>query len=165
MATIVYPDETIQGYRDAAAARFAEAESLYSQTIYDGATYLYGYVAELVIKSSVYLCFGHGLADVITGPPKATYKLIEWMMKEDAMAPQFVHDVMRWTLWLIQHAKPSMEGIVCPVLLQVELERSVDAITSVWRPVLRYHHGVISPSEALVVREAAAWMIANANRL
>src|SRR5687768_15379452 len=104
---LVLGTETIAGYLDAASERYAEASRLLNGGHTGGALYLFGYVAELVLKAASYSHFGLGPTDVIEDTCRRD---VEWMMKKETLKPQGPHDILKWGEWVVL-SKPMLTGV------------------------------------------------------
>ncbi|MBN9122793.1 MAG: hypothetical protein J0I06_27245, partial [Planctomycetes bacterium] len=95
---IILPPETITGFLDAARARFAEGTLLLNSGHHGGAVYLFGYVAELVLKAVAYRHFGTGAHVTIQ---KLDRLAVEDLMKQGTLAPKGHHDILKWAKYVV----------------------------------------------------------------
>src|SRR4051812_36619403 len=95
---LILPTETIRGFLDAARQRFVEGTELLDAGHSSGAVYLFGYVAELVLKAVAYRHFGTGENVAIQ---KIDRVAVEDLMKQEALAPRGQHDILKWAKWVV----------------------------------------------------------------
>ena len=143
--------DTIGTLRTAAPERYAEAASLVGAGHLGGAVYLFGYVAELVLKAAVFAHLGMSATDVID--PK-TRDAIEGMMKQDAMKPRGPHDILRWAEWLV-FSRLDLTGSPYPLAFSNDLRYHASAIDAEWSPSLRYHRVSVPLATATSVQTSA----------
>ncbi|MGL6095129.1 MAG: hypothetical protein ACRC7O_04915 [Fimbriiglobus sp.] len=122
---------------------------------------MFGYVAELVFKATVYSHFGMPPGDAI---PERTFRLVEWMMARDAVGPSGPHHVLMWAEWMIRFSKPIMTGVAYLPEIGDNIRARASAIDTRWAPGLRYHTGIVSAAETVIVEESARWLLTHADQ-
>jgi hypothetical protein len=152
---LVLPPETVTAFLDAARERFAEGTLLLNSGHHGGAVYLFGYVAELVLKAVAYRHFGTGDSVTIQ---KSDRTAVEDLMKQDALVPKGHHDILKWAKYVVLK-KGSLTGMPYPQLYGMEIESRADLIDRWWAPQLRYHILPLAFAEALAVQQAARWFL------
>jgi hypothetical protein len=147
--------DTIEAFELAARARFEEGTILLNDGYSGGAVYLFGYVAELMLKSTAFRLLGHGRAVEIAS---STRDAVQVMMKMDTLKPRGQHDILNWAKWVVL-AKPDLTGVAYPTATSALIEECANRIDSNWHPDLRYRAQVIPFLTALVVQQAARWLL------
>jgi len=147
--------ETINGYTAAAAERFAEGSHLLASGNHGGAIYLFGYVAELVVKAATYRLFGLGPSAKVEAGFRRS---VEWMMGRDALKPRGPHDILRWAEWLLL-SKPALTGAAYPLGLTIDFMFHAHVIDANWSPEMRYHRLAVEFDAALAVQTSTRWVM------
>jgi hypothetical protein len=158
---LLLPSETINGFIAAAGERFAEGTALMERGHGGGAIYLFGYVAELVLKAAAYRQFGYGVATAIKAEDR---KAVEDLMKQESLAPKGPHDILKWAKWLVLKCG-SLTGTAYTQEFGIEIETRADLIDRWWSPSLRYHVVRVAFLDTLVVQSAARWFLDESDHL
>ena len=142
----------------AAEARLIEAEALSKAEQWDGAVYLAGYVAEMLLK--VAYCQLDptfpvtGTVDYIFGPAKTVWNSL---VPVSQLPYQHKHSLLFWEAVLDEHRRilgvaPAEWG------LRLTTSRNLLTVRLNWRVDLRYQGPLLVESEARAVCEAARWL-------
>lgn len=145
----------------AAEARLREAEALLSVQEWDGAVYLAGYVAEMLLK--IAYCNlepsfpANGTVDFIFGPAATLWKSI---VPGVTLPFQHKHNLLFWEQVLEPHRKASGKP---PMNWGDALLMSQHLLTirRNWRVDLRYQSPLVTQGEAADVCAAARWLFDN----
>lgn len=156
-----FQPETPAVMLQAAEARLREAEVLLSLQECDGAIYLAGYVAEMLLKiayCNLESSFpANGTVDFIFGPAATLWKSI---IPGKTLPFQHKHNLLFWEQVLEPHrrasGKPSMDW--GSALL---MSKHLLTIRRNWRVDLRYQSPFVTLSEAADVCTAARWLFNN----
>ncbi len=91
----LYGADTISEFLSAAQQRFDEADALVGAGFHGGAIYLYGYVAEMVLKAACYRLWGLGPNDPLEGMrPIMEAWIAEYALNKTRKVR--VHDLDAW---------------------------------------------------------------------
>lgn len=153
--------ETPGVMRQAAQARLLEATALIEAGQWDGAVYLAGYVAEMLLKVAycdLELSFpANGLVEAIFGPARTLWKSI---VPGATLPFQHKHSLLFWEQVLGPHRtdsgiRPMEWGDA------VLFSRHLSIIRLHWQVDLRYQAPLVTPAEAQAVFSAAQWLFDN----
>lgn len=152
--------ETVRTFLAAAQARFDEGTLLLGSGHSGGAVYLFGYVAESVLKAAAFRHYGHGLDDVVRQEDRAA---LEGLMKPwlSGLVPKGPHDIVKWAKWLVV-SNGLLNRTPFPTSLGLEIERHANMIDTQWSPSLRYHVVHLPFLDALDVQLSARWLLTEA---
>lgn len=153
-----FQPDSIAGFRSAARQRFADAEALRRADRRSGAIYLYGYSAEMILKSAFFQCQGFSesqrieLRDLISA------------LQRNASRPN-LHHLGLWADVLVQF-RISTPGFAYPDPTFGTLIRSkASAIYQIWRETIRYHKNLAYLHELNRIRNDVQWLYAHGRDL
>lgn len=144
----------LQDFELAAEERFLDAQELLARGHGTGATYLTGYVAEMLLKNAVFLFDGARSSDLIF-PRLAPVK--KWAAKTLPGLPcTSYHDVWFWAHVL--RKKRVDKGRPLPDLLAQNLIRVTYRLSRAWSVELRYFGFEVPIDSARRSLEDVAWI-------
>jgi hypothetical protein len=153
----LYGADTISEFLSAAQQRFDEADVLRAAGFHGGAIYLYGYVAEMILKAACYRVWGLGPND----PVEDNRSIMEdWIAEHVLNKTRRVrpHELGPWARWLVV-TRASFQGPPYNQQFSLDLGANTNAVEQIWLPSMRYHPLPWGAPESTDVRTAAQWFL------
>jgi hypothetical protein len=145
-------EDTVPALEAAAAKRFAEALELRAAGHLTGTVYLCGYVAEIRIGAA-YFKANYGDAIIITDEVR---KRVMAKARQDGFMKVTAHDIMGWANLLLGGGGRG-PGDRYPKEFADSIREMASAISTRWKPKLRYRDLRFEEYEAEEVLAAARW--------
>ncbi len=144
--------ETIRELELAAEQRYDEAQELWRSNRNGAAIYLFGYVAEMILKCS-YLRFSgeRATSPVTLAPARAVARRLRVDVPYEAY-----HSLRFWAL-LLREARRS-RGRALPPDIDSRLVQRSRRLYQNWWVVMRYHQDRAAPLEVKTVFEDVTWL-------
>jgi hypothetical protein len=161
MASLYGPD-SVHDFERAADQRYAEATFLAANGLHvGGAVYLFGYVAEMVLKSATFRFLKGGKATdpISEGERKAVEKMIKTDLKPHPNYNQLIqgpHNFLSWANWLVL-----VSGTRYSPQLGSDIISNAENVFNHWDPNMRYHELSVTPAGLAVVQTSTDWLRAN----
>lgn len=157
--------DSIREFRAAALRRFHDGLVLTVNGNRTGAIYLWGYAAEMILKSAYFSLIGVTETAPITWDGHLLPAIVRGREMHLAWPRQGQgHNVAAWAELLVAvRAQSPATAYTSP--LDLEVQRAGQRIWQLWRETLRYHKNVAYPHEVKQVREACEWLLANSPEL
>jgi hypothetical protein len=153
-----YP-ETVQEQELAAQERFLEALELLTAGYPDGAVYLFGYVAEMLLKNAYFLLTGARPADLV-GPRLAPARnAADRFNRLRGISHEHYHSIRFWSYLLVETRR--FQGRLLPQEVETRLCQRTRRLYQNWTIEMRYRRGVVRQREAQSVCEDATWLLEN----
>jgi hypothetical protein len=157
--------DCIREFRSAARQRFDDAMTMAGQGRRTGAVYLWGYVAEMVLKAAYFSLIGVPETQALSWQTDLRPAIhrgrglgIAWPRHGEG------HNVRAWAELLVAvRALSPATAFAMPFALAVQ--RRGQRIEQLWRETLRYRKNFAYPFEMRDVREAAEWFLVNSPTL
>ena len=147
----------LQDFALAAEERFLDAQMLLARGHGTGATYVAGYVAEMLLKSAVFLFDGARPSDMIY-PRLSPVK--KWAQKSLPAIPfTNYHDVLFWA-WVLRKRRAE-KGRALPDLVAQNLMRIAYRLSRGWSVELRYFGFEVTVEDARQCFQDVAWIKKN----
>lgn len=149
--------DCIAEFRLAAAQRFEEAEHLNLRGHRLSGIYLYGYVAEMMVKAAYFAFLGYGSRHPIT-----MANLRAAASKAPSLGiPAFpnLHHIESWARLLI--AERAVAGSTLSAGFSKKMVRAAQKVQRHWRETLRYHGNMAYSFEVIQVKEGTSWLLRN----
>lgn len=157
--------DTIEQFRLAAYSRFEEGMVLAANDKRTAAIYLWGYVAEMLIKAAYFEFIGHDPAAPITWQSelrpaidrgRVNFRIAPWPNNGAG------HHVANWGQLLVleraaRNPYPSHFGL--------QVQQHSLRIGEIWSEILRYRKNTAYPFEVDQVRQAVDWFMMNSEYL
>lgn len=155
--------ETIRTFLAAAQARFDEGTALLNAGHSGGAVYLFGYVAEIVLKAAAFRNYGHGLDELIR---KEDRDALEVLMKPwlSGLVPKGPHDIVKWAKWIVV-SNSLLATTPFPIDFGREIERHANVIDAQWSPSMRYQGVAIPFLDVLTVQSSSRWFLSEESKM
>jgi hypothetical protein len=153
---------TVRAFRDAAGARFRDAARLADAGHRLGAIYLYGYVAEMLLKAAYFRGRGWGPDQPVAHSDLYQAKQLATSLHNLAW-PGNLHDLGGWVRLLIRDRH--VGGRSYPGPFRNRLVGRVNVIYRNWREGLRYHDMRPYAGEVDATQAAVSWLLAQYRRL
>jgi hypothetical protein len=158
--------ESIREFRASAQQRFEDGLALAGLGHRTGAIYLWGYSAEMALKAGYFSLLGLAETDVITWPGHIQPAIdrgrnvlgIAWPR------PGQGHNVRAWAELLVAE-RAATPGAAFVHSFGRQVQASGQNIGQLWSESLRYHKNLAYRYEMNQVREAAEWLLVNAQVL
>jgi hypothetical protein len=147
--------ESRQRLLRAAGARLADGDVLWQQGHRAGAIYLWGYAAEIWLKTAFFRHVGLGLTQPVTTSQMRQY-LAQFGIWGSAPRWSNLHDVVAWSRSLIS-LRQSL-GRPMGVVMASQLSACSLRIADAWSETIRYHGNQAWPNEAVAFRRDVAWI-------
>lgn len=147
----------------AADVRFQDGYDLYEAGRNTGAIYLWGYVAEMLLKSACFRFLGHDPNTEITASDRKTAIVlsrdenINWIGNH--------HFLLGWAELLVKYQLKLPQGNYATSNFSNDVLNNVKEIYQLWREHIRYHSTEASEMEAERVRTATEWLLIHSNSL
>lgn len=157
--------ESTREFRLAARQRFDDGLVLASAGQRTGAVYLWGYTAEMTLKSAYFSLIGLAETDSVTWRGH----LLPAIDRGRAMGIAWPttgqgHNVRAWSELLIaDRATAADTAYAMPFAFEVQ--RRGQRIERLWRETLLYHRNLPYTYELAQVREAAEWLLVHSDEL
>jgi hypothetical protein len=142
--------------------RFTDGSVLVDGGQRTAAIYLWGYAAEMTIKSAYFKCVGYAQGRRIDKASLDNAKYRARTVHRIAW-PGNLHDIYSWALLLV--AERSYLGRPYSTILASDFITQVSVVYRHWRETLRYHKNRAYPHEAQRVSAAVKWLLSNYGRL
>ena len=158
--------ESIREFQVAARQRFEDGLALAGQGRRTGAIYLWGYSAEMTLKAAYFRLTGLVDTDVITwgGHLQPAIDRARNVLGIVWPYPGQGHNVRAWAELLVAE-RAAMPGAAYAHPFGQEVQACGQSIGQLWSETLRYHKNVAYIHEMNQVREAAEWLLVNADAL
>jgi len=157
--------DCIGEFRSAARRRYGEALVLAAAGERTGAIYLWGYAAEMTLKSAYFQFDGLAESDIITVPSHLRPAIARGRSLSIAWPPQGDgHNVRAWAELLIK-VRDLTPGTSFTPSFRREVHRHGQRIGAMWRETLRYRKNNAYAYEMRQVREATEWFLLNSSDL
>lgn len=147
----------INEFRAAALQRHRDALALVDAGRRTGAVYLWGYVAEMVLKSAIFHAWGYqrdetiDLNDVHAARQLAPFVGLRWTGSS--------HNVAAWGELLVRF-RASFPGVAYPSAnFGVQVVAQTRALYQTWRESLRYRKNLAYSFEVQSVRSVVEWLL------
>jgi hypothetical protein len=159
--------ECIREFDLAADERHADAIRLAESGRRTGAIYLFGYVAEMLLKSAYLRLAGHYPDDPIT--PAILWGYVGTRPASTARALGLpgttnLHDLGAWAALIVAHRSARPPGYPDP-RFAAALTANVRVLDGRWTEVIRYHGNLAYQHELNCIRTSCGWLLANRHRL
>jgi hypothetical protein len=154
-------EDSISGFRAAAAARCLEAEHLARAGYGTAAVYLWGYVAEMTLKGAYFSWIGFHIQRPIARGDLETAKR-DARLKYRIDLGNF-HNVYHWALLLLHDRIASGQGYAPDV--QREVIRHSHSVYRRWHEALRYKTNRAYLFEVKAMRDSVQWLLDNGRNL
>ncbi len=158
--------ESIREFRASALQRFEDGLALAALGHRTGAIYLLGYSAEMILKAAYFRLIGLNETDVITWPGHIQPAIHRGRNVLGIAWPNLGqgHNVRAWAELLVAE-RAAVPGAVYIPGFGLEVQNAGQSIGQLWSETLRYHKNLAYIYELNQVREAAEWLLANAQAL
>lgn len=156
------PDSIVE-FRMAVNERYVDGLRLAASSRGTAAIYLWGYCAEMTLKSAYFALIGHGEGNAIT-------KMHLDKAKGMAKSLNFVwvgnlHNVESWAK-LLANTRSSVTGLAYPTpAFGSDLLAKCHRLQRVWSEFLRYHRNVAYPHEIENTRRIVEWLMDHSDQL
>jgi len=158
-----FTDDSIAQFRASACIRNEDAKILADSGRGAAAIYLWGYVAEMILKAACFTLLGYRKTQPISMHDlRSAHKLatdihrIQWSGS--------FHDLSRWAQLLIQHSIKLGRGHPDSDFSKDVIEHS-ERIYERWREIMRYKKNRAYPAETGAVARSTEWLLTNSLRL
>ena len=150
--------EILSDFLQAADDRYDDADQLLTGQRYDGAAYLFGYAAEMWLKSACLRLRGIGP----TGQVKSALGTLKhWMGQAAPHVPFTDYHDLSYFAECVTALRASANRPLAPTL-QADLNRHVVVgLHSEWIVDMRYRQTGVTPAEALATLRNTRWVKAN----
>ncbi|HYH68906.1 MAG TPA: hypothetical protein VD866_29705 [Urbifossiella sp.] len=154
---------SVAEFRAAALQRYADGLLLAAAGRRTAAIYLWGYVAEMLLKAGVFALLDGATAKTIPLKDITDAKLLaadlgfKWAGN--------AHNLVGWAELLVRLRSDLPGGAYPNPAFGAGVIARAARVYGLWRETLRYHKNVASAAEAHVVRAAVEWLVATRNRL
>jgi hypothetical protein len=157
--------DCIREFRLSAKQRYNDGLALAAAGRRTGAIYVWGYVAEMILKAAYFS---------LTGLPDSSPITWTFNLKPAIMRGQVVfgiawpnqgagHNVRAWAELLV--AEHALSAVPYALAFGLEVQRRGQRIGQLWRETLRYHKNFAYFHEVRQVREAVEWLLVNSDVL
>lgn len=157
--------ESIHEFRASARQRYDDGLVLAAAGNRTAAIYLWGYTAEMTLKAGYFSLIGFGETDpvdvgrhVVPAIDRGRALGIAWQRRGQG------HNVRAWAELLIAERSATPGALFVPAFAR-QLQTCGQRIQQLWNETLRYHKNRAYLHELRQVREAASWLLANAEQL
>ena len=147
----------LQDFELAREERFLDAQALLARGHGTGATYVVGYVAEMLLKSAVLLFDGARPSDLVYPRLSPVKKWAQRLLPGVPFANY--HDVLFWT-WVLRKKRED-KGRSLPTAISQNLMRTGYRISRGWSVELRYFGFEVTVEDARRCFEDVAWIKKN----
>jgi len=154
---------TVRGFRAAAAERHRDAGVLAAHGRRTAAVYLWGYVAEMVLKAAYFSAFGYRPDEAIT---RADLEAARRLAPSVGLTwAENLHNVHAWGQLLVR-TRAGVPGLAYPnPLFPSRVAATTFRIAQLWSEVLRYHENVAYTHEVRRVADAVGWLFDSSGEL
>jgi hypothetical protein len=158
--------ESIREFWASAQLRFEEGLALAGKGHRTGAIYLWGYSAEMILKAAYFRLMGLRETAVLTwnGNIQPAIDRGRHVLGIVWPIPGQGHNVRAWADLLIAE-RAALPGGAYAYPFAQEVQECGQSIGQLWSETLRYHKNRAYSYEMNQVREAVAWLLANAHAL
>lgn len=161
LASRLSQPDRIRAFEGASRNRFEEAELLAKHGHRLAAIYFYGYSVEILMKAACFRLDGRGITEEIDeADRKSVAAKAETVHGIRINGP---HDIEGWARLMVAGKAFRRPGSD-PAFLRQFVTRAM-AVARNWVPDMRYRATVVSERELEEVREAAAWIRANYEKI
>jgi hypothetical protein len=156
--------DCVQNFFQAASERYRDGVSLASEGRRTAAIYLWGYVAEMLLKASFFRAIGFSPTQQITLVDLRNAKNLEANRLGITWVGQ-LHSLMSWSQLLVSY-RTATPGLAYPITgFGNEVVNQSRQLERIWSETLRYHKNVAYLHEVARARQAIEWLLANAPAL
>jgi hypothetical protein len=152
--------DTIVRFERSAPLRIEEGDKLAEKHPLT-AIYLYGYAAEMIIKSAHFKALRFGATDEIDRDSRNRAMALARVNNLMGHDP---HDIPGWARLLVCN-KQTLHTPAYPSGLARQIVDNGIVIYENWRPQMRYRNTVPPPATATIVRTSAKWFVDNYARI
>jgi hypothetical protein len=150
--------DSIAEFWAAAAQRFRDAEAAARAGRRTGAIYLWGYVAEMTLKSAYFRAVGFAENDPVTLQHRRQAEVEARQQHFTTAGRSFPHDPLAWAQLLVWK-RASRPGWAYPdPRFGIAVRARAVEIQTLWAESLRYHKNIAYPFEVSRVRAAVTWL-------
>jgi hypothetical protein len=153
--------DSVGEFRVAARQRFQEGLVLAASDRHTAAIYLWGYAAEMTLKSAYFAAIGFSetqpitIADLRGAAASAPSMGVVWP------GPNRFHDLRAWAELLVAF-RTATPGLAYPVPgFDKEIVRRSRHVHLLWSEILRYHKNIAYGYEMNRVKAEANWLLAH----
>ena len=140
--------DTIREWQHAASRQWDDAEILRENRRPLAAIYLYGYVAEILIKGAYFRLIKKSLDEEITTRDRRT-------AISESEKPMNLHDIAGWAKLLVRKRIELGQPNESPS--GDEINHNATTLYLNWRETIRYHDTEVAPAELAQVHKLAIW--------
>lgn len=159
--------DSIREFRASARQRYNDGLALAGAGNRTAAIYLWGYAAEMTLKSAYFSLLGLAEHDVITVPGHIQPAINRGRAAPLSIAwpnPGAAHNVRAWAELLVG-VRALAPATAYNAVFAGQVQRCGQRIGQLWREVLRYHKNRAYLYEVRQVREATEWLLINSDHL
>lgn len=157
--------DSIREFRLAARQRFNDGLALAGAGQRTGAIYMWGYAAEMTVKAAYFSIIGIASTATVTWGGHLQPAIMRGRQMNIAWPQQGAgHNIRAWIELLIAVRAHSVVTQYAPPF-DMQLQRRGQRLEYLWRETLRYRKNYAYEFEMRQAREAAEWLLANADTL